>query len=65
MQRLKREAAYLKEELEIMKEAKIQMRVQQEAVILAQLKGGLARMQGATQDLDRHKTEVILQDMDI
>jgi len=58
MQRLKAEAAQLREEVEMMREAKAVLRGQQEAVILAQLKGGLARMQGAADELEHHKAAV-------
>ena len=55
---MKAEAAHLRQELEIMKEARRVMKAQHEAVVLAQLKGGLARMQGATQELEHHKAAV-------
>lgn len=58
MQRLKAEAAQLREEVEVMKEARAVMKAQQEAIILAQLKGGLARMQGATQEIEQRKAAV-------
>ncbi len=58
MQRLKAEAAHLREEVEIMKEARELLKAQNEAVVLAQLKGGLARMHGASQELEHHKAAV-------